>query len=159
MFVGAAGDFKLEIKMPMDEIRRLTTEAVKSLESRSVIRRKLADTLKLLIQRDFLRKSLGQTGDDGIRWKPLKPSTVKQKGTPVIGIETWDLYQSLNVTTGGGSLADVTASFDSPHAEFFDATRPLLPSVAPDAWTKALGTEVEDWAQKQVREKLLAWLN
>lgn len=142
---------EIQIKMPMEQIRKLVRDAEKSLEQRSEVRRKLSEKLYLLVKRDFLRKSLGQRGDDGIQWKPIKADTAKKKGTRVIGIDTWDLLESLTVSTRQGG-ADAVASFESDHAEFFDRERKLLPETPPDPWMQAMQVEVvEPWAVKQIQ--------
>lgn len=69
------------------ELQRLLQRIPLLLSQRVTDPYRLAQSLQLRcgvallsqVQQDFLRKSRGQTGRDGIRWAPLKPATVAQR--------------------------------------------------------------------------------
>lgn len=43
------------------------------------LRLRIGVALLSKVQQDFVRKSRGQTGEDGIKWPPLKPSTIERR--------------------------------------------------------------------------------
>jgi|APGre2960657404_1045060.scaffolds.fasta_scaffold05217_4 hypothetical protein len=88
-----------------------------------------------LVTKNFNDLSHGYAGVDGTKWKRLNADTVKKKGRTQIGVDTGELRDSVEVyTTNRG----VSVKYNSPHAEYFDQERPLLPSAIPLAWKKKL---------------------
>jgi|GEM_PF-5792661 len=110
----------------------------------------LADIGQYLVteaHQDFLVKSLGGTGDDGVRWMALAPgeAIVKERiGKPLIGIRSGELaaLNSWRMTIGGATAWGkhlgrdqlVIENTDQPKANYFNFHRPMLPERLPNAW-------------------------
>lgn len=113
-------------------------------------------------------KSRGGTGSDGIKWKPLAESTVRQRnrrgrqnaarattksgkarpagGTVSIGINTGLQLASASPgfkSAGGGNIfrlsnSSITVGYGRSYSKYFDEQRELLPSVLPSSWRQIL---------------------
>ena len=102
---------------------------------------------------DYIVKSRGGTGSDGIAWRRLAPSTIRRKRSAVIGFATGEL------SAATGDVLDVTSDsvrsgFGDPHAAAFDAIRPLLPARLPPAWKRAEERLVEAWGETILDQEL-----
>lgn len=149
----------IRIDFPIKEIVDLSKRAVASLnKSRGPVRSKVAKVTKDLIVQSFAEKSRGAKGSDGITWAPDDPETTKRKRSDLIGIETGGLLNSLAVDDtkafGGSSQPDVIAAFTAPYAEYFDASRQLLPDEMPWQWAEQIEAPVRDWMQAELQKQV-----
>lgn len=142
----------LKVHIPIDEVRRMADQAVRSLEDKSEIRQTMAQTVKPLVQQDFDRKSQGGAGAGGIGWAPVKAQTAQSKGTKLIGVRTGELRESLEVSEGHSQRADVLIKYTAPHAKEFDKKRPLLPVELPAEWRGPIEVDVTKWGEKKIQE-------
>lgn len=102
----------------------------------------LADIGQYLVteaHQDFLTKSLGGTGDDGVRWMALAPgeALVKERiGKPLIGIRSGKLaaLNSWRAVVDPATQQLRVENTDQPKANFFNVHRPMLPERLPNAW-------------------------
>lgn len=139
------------MRIQRPNLERLIDDAVGALRKRrSDLRRRNAMLLRRLILDDFDQLSRGGRGADGRRWKIIRPVTAERKGSRLIGVETGAMRASLVVRSTGD--LSWQASFDSPHAGFFDAVRPLMPDGTPDAWDRALSESIVRWGDSVLRE-------
>lgn len=147
----------LIVDFPFAQIRDLATRSRLALDrKRQSIQQTLGMVVKNLVLDAFNVKSHGGMGSDGISWLPDKESTAKAKHSSVIGVNTRQMIDSLQVTAGGsesGSSAtpDIVVAFTAPHAVYFDQDRQLLPEEMPDQWARAIEQPVQDWMQATVQ--------
>ncbi len=140
----AAISISMDLKSVQEQIKSLTREAVEVVKAKQPeIAGKISVPLKSLVQEDFNRKSRLATGAGNIKWKDILQRTKDRKNSSIVGIDTGELYDSLRVTTRGGSEF-LTISFESEHAEFFDEKRKLLPETDVQQWVGELEPYVEE---------------
>lgn len=143
---------ELRVHIPIDQIRTLAQQAVRSLDDKHEIRQTLAATVKPLVQQDFDQKSQGGSGAGGISWAPIKAKTAETKKSKRIGVETGELEKSLRVSEGHSQRADVLIEYTAPHAKEFDKKRPLLPDQLPPAWLQPMEVDVVKWGERKIQE-------
>lgn len=133
-------------------------------------------------KQDYITKSRGGTGTDGIKWKPLEYETILAKnrrgkrnatrkttksGKPrptmnqsAIGINTGLQLASASpgfAASGGGNIlrlgrSSVTVGYGRSYSKYFDEVRPLLPSRLPETWRRACEEIVLRWALNLLKE-------
>lgn len=132
-------------------------------------------------QLDYLTKSRGGTGEDGVTWDPVKNVKRKNKrgdqkegrktksgkampgpGDNDIGIDTGLQRDSaspgfIGADGKGGNLFEqdedgVTVGYNREYSEFFDEKRPLLPETLPPAWVEKQEEIIRQWAEKIMEE-------
>jgi hypothetical protein len=151
-FTGALTGVQVEIGSLKDQLKAIEIEASRVVgKVWPILQRKVSPTLKQLIQEDFKVKSRGGTGADGLRWKKLAQSTIDKKKSDIIGIEHWDMYDSLRIiaTRSGETLLEV--SYQSDHAEFFAMDRPLFPEGDVPKWIEAMEPLVEEVVTQNIQ--------
>ena len=117
-------EFTAEIKAARDALNTIA-------DGRRFAVEWIATRLRENIDDAYLAKSRGQTGSDGITWKP------RQDGLLPIGIKSGYLRSTLKVTVDHDSQRDrITATYKHPFAPAFGAIRPLLPEKLPLAWRR-----------------------
>lgn len=165
-------------KQRMEEIRKKAGATRKQLEQEI---QKLLNLLGVQVlswaKLDYETKGRGGTGTDGISWKPLASSTLRQKqrrgrtkpgktgsgkilpgrGPTQIGVDTG--LQRASASPGfvgpdgkGGNYFRLEASavvvgFNRSYSEYFDRHRKLLPSELPKKWEEGLEQIVVNWAE------------
>lgn len=91
-----------------------------------------------LVKEDFLMKSIGSEGRDGIKWKPLSPVTIKQKGHDLILIDTGALFAHIRARVLSDKSGEIRASEKPWHHEGREGlpSRPFWPKDGqfPEAW-------------------------
>lgn len=152
LFSGALTGVQAEIGSLKDQFKAIEIEASQIVgKVWPILQRKVSPTLKQLVQEDFRRKSRGGTGADGLRWRRLAQSTIDKKKSDIIGIESWDMYDSLRVipTRSGETLLEI--SYQSEHAEFFSLDRPLFPEGDVPKWVDAMVPLVEEVVTQNIQ--------
>lgn len=92
-----------------------------------------SDAIARLIDLQF------QTGTDpyGDPWKALKQSTIKKKGHNLIGIDSSDMRDGIDVRPMRGAGVQIT--IDAEYAAYFQKRRPILPTRGlPRTWQRAI---------------------
>jgi len=151
----------LVVDFPFQQIRDLASRSRLALDrKRQAIQQTLGMVVKNLVLDAFNVKSHGGRGADGITWLPDKPSTAKAKHSSVIGVNTRQMIDSLQVTAGGsesgssGNVPDIVVAFTATHSVYFDQDRQLLPEEMPDQWARAIEQPVQDWMQATVQAEV-----
>jgi len=157
----------MHVDFPAAELAGMADAAVLALHAGRV---KILDIMGVQLlqftQLDYVTKSNGGTGTDGITWAPIKPETLaarnkgkknagKFKGQHQIGVNTG--LQRASARPGftgadgrGGNVqikADdsIEVGFGRSYSRHFDKRRKLMPEVLPPKWLETL----EDIAAKQ----------
>lgn len=176
---------KFSVRVPSAEIRQKLRAAKAAFGNQQ---RPVLEALGVRVlsyaRQDYVTKSRGGRGTDGISWAALAPATIKARnrrgkanakrkttksgksrafgGSVAIGIDTGLQLNSSSpgfVAAGGGNVfrltnTDITVGFGRTYSEFFNAKRPLLPDRLPDVWRKELEAIVERWGEELLRETL-----
>ena len=172
---------KFSLNHELEKIRRQLKR------TREELRQKKAELLETMgvqllsdAQLDYLTKSRGGTGLDGVKWNPVKNVRAKNRrgrksegktksGKTLpgpdqneIGVDTG--LQRASASPGfvgpdgkGGNFfvqdADsVTVGYGREYSEHFDAQRPLLPDTLPDEWVQHQEEVLKEWAEKIIDE-------
>lgn len=143
---------ELRVHIPIQEIRRMADQAVRSLEEKSEVRQTLAQTVKPLVEEDFRAKSLGGSGAGGLSWAPISARTAQTKRSKRIGVDTGELEKSLRVSEGHSQRADVLIEYTAPHAAEFDKKRTLLPTELPQQWRGPMEADVAKWGESKMQK-------
>lgn len=148
-------------------------------EQRPILEALGVQTLSLSRQ-DYVVKSRGGTGKDGIKWKPLAQSTIDRKnrrgrrnasrpktasgkarptgGQVAIGIDSG--LQLASSSPGYPSNVfkvsdkEVVVGYNREYSEHYDEKRPLMPEKLTPAWEAVLDSLVLRWALALLKSKL-----
>lgn len=176
---------RFTVRVPADEIRaKLRSARVSFGTQQREVLEALGVRILSFAKQDYVTKSRGGTGTDGIKWKPLAQSTIdkrnrrgkanvkrkktksgKKRPTPgrvAIGIDTGLQLNSATpgfTAPGGGNImrltnTDITVGFGRFYSKYFDDKRELLPDAIPTKWRHALEDIVLRWARKLLKDSL-----
>lgn len=157
-----------KIKSPFFRLAQQTRDAREQIVSRRRELLLLLGTMLLeKVQEAFNTKSHGERGEDGVKWRPNKPATIRAKQRRVkrsatarkriesqtggdstgglIGVSTGLLRASANVGFSDVQ-SSITVGYNRPYMEYFDKERELIPAELPQEWEQELDRKVETWA-------------